>query len=172
MYQGPSKKRRLSQKGLKYPNLIPLMNMFIVIIPMMMVIMVSVHLALIGINLPVAEGGGGSEIEQNEEEDLPKIITLALLPDKFEIMVEGTKEVNKIPLLESDTESLKYDFLSLDQIISHLKKENEKQNTIEILPDPQVQFDILLRAIDICKNNGFPNIKYLTVTKKYYQAKP
>jgi len=171
VYKGPSKERRLSQKEQRHPNLIPLMNMFIVIIPMMMMIMVSVHLALVGINLPVAEGGGGSELEQ-EEEELPKTITLALLTDRFEIMVEGTKEVNKIPLLESGSGSLNYDFISLDQNINLLKKENEKQTTIEILPDPQVKFDILLRSIDICKNNGFPNIKYLTVSKKYYQANP
>ncbi|HHE37136.1 MAG TPA: hypothetical protein ENL20_00990 [Candidatus Cloacimonetes bacterium] len=172
MYQGPSKERRLSQKRQKYPNLIPLMNMFIVIIPMMMMIMVSVHLALVGINLPVAEGGGGSEIEQKEEAELPKKITLALLTDRFQISIEGIKDIIEIPALSENAGKIKYDFLSLDQNINHLKKENENQNTIEILPDPQVQFDILLRSIDICKSNGFPNIKYLTVSKKYYQAKP
>ncbi len=144
------------------------MNLFIVIIPMLMTIMVSVHLAMIAITLPAPStdaSNGGEEEEQMEES--PKMITLALFPDRFEIMVEGDKGVTEILQLSPG----RHDFVTLDKNMAELKIAHEKQGTIEVLPDPTVRFDTLLRSIDICKSNDFPNIKYLTALTKYYRAK-
>ncbi len=168
MAYGPSKNRSRSQNEVREPNLIPIMNLFIVIIPMLMTIMVTVHLAMIEITLPTeSAGGGGGDDAQEQLEDLPKIITLALLPDRFEIMVEGIDDIITIPQLSTGT----YDYFTLDENIARLKKSNENQGTIDLLPDPTVKFDTLLRSIDICKSNNFPNIKYLTSLTKYYKAK-
>lgn len=169
MAYGPSQNRSRSQYEPREPNLIPIMNLFIVIIPMLMTIMVTVHLAMIEITLPTesADGGGGGDDAQEQLEDLPKIITLALLPDRFEIMVEGIDDIITIPQLSTGT----YDYFTLDANIARLKENNENQGTIELLPDPTVKFDTLLRSIDICKSNNFSNIKYLTSLTKYYKAK-
>ncbi len=169
MAYGPSKNRSRSQNEVREPNLIPIMNLFIVIIPMLMTIMVTVHLAMIEITLPTesAAGGGGGDDAQEQLEDLPKVITLALLPDRFEIMVEGIDDIISIPQLSTGT----YDYFTLDENIARLKENNENQGTIDLLPDPTVKFDTLLRSIDICKSNNFPNIKYLTSLTKYYKAK-
>ncbi|MDA3814099.1 MAG: biopolymer transporter ExbD [Candidatus Cloacimonetes bacterium] len=169
MAYGPSKNRSRSQNETREPNLIPIMNLFIVIIPMLMTIMVTVHLAMIEITLPTesAGGGGADEAQEQSEEEIPKVITLALLPDRFEIMVEGIEKIITIPQLSVGT----YDYFTLDENISRLKKSNENQGTVELLPDPSVKFDTLLRSIDICKSNNFPNIKYLTSATKFYKAK-
>ncbi|MCD6322468.1 MAG: biopolymer transporter ExbD [Clostridiales bacterium] len=168
MAYGPSKNRSRSQNEPREPNLIPIMNLFIVVIPMLMTIMVTVHLAMIEITLPTeAAGGGGGDEATEELEELPKIITLALLPDRFEIMVEGIEDIITIPQLSVGT----YDYFTLDRNIARLKENNENQGTIDLLPDPTVKFDTLLRSIDICKSNNFPNIKYLTSSTKYYKAK-
>jgi len=135
---------------------------------MLMTIMVSVHLAMIEITLPAQSAGSGNGEEAEEQvEDPPKMITLALFPDRFEIMVEGDKGVTEIPQLSPG----RHDFVTLDKNIAELKIAHEKQGTIEVLPDPTVRFDTLLRSIDICKSNNFPNIKYLTALTKYYRAK-
>lgn len=165
MAYGPSKNRSRSQFEPREPNLIPIMNLFIVIIPMLMTIMVTVHLAMIEIVLQTESSGGGGG-DQEQAEDIPKVITLALFPDRFEIKVEGVDDVIKIPQLAAGT----YDYFTLDKHISLLKERNEKQGTIDLLPDPSVKFDTLLRSIDICKSNNFPNIKYLTSGTKYYKA--
>jgi len=173
VYQGPSSSRRLSQKEPRNPNLIPIMNLFIVVIPMLMTIMVSIHIAMIGINLTSSTGGGGGQQPEDKKEP-PKKITLALIPDRFEIQVEGQKETTIIPVISADSTgtdaNVKYDFITLDKDIIELKKKYENQNTIVVLPYSGVKYDILLRAIDVCKDNGFPIIKYLTVTKKYYRV--
>ena len=168
MAYGPYQNRTGSQHEHREPNLIPIMNLFIVIIPMLMTIMVSVHLAMIAITLPAPSTGAGNGEEAEEQvEELPKMITLALFPDRFEIMVEGDKGVTEIPQLSPG----RHDFVTLDKNMAELKIAHEKQGTIEVLPDPTVRFDTLLRSIDICKSNDFPNIKYLTALTKYYRAK-
>ena len=167
MAYGPSKNRSESQHEPREPNLIPIMNLFIVVIPMLMTIMVSVHLAMIEITLPTSGGGGAGSGEEQVEQDIPLVITLALFPDRFEIKLEGVEKVVEIPLLAPG----KYDYSTLDMKLAQLKEENPNQGTVEILPDPAVTFDTLLRSIDLCKSNNFPNIKYLTASTKYYQAK-
>lgn len=167
MAYGPSKNRTGSQHEHREPNLIPIMNLFIVIIPMLMTIMVSVHLAMIAITLPTPAGGGNGEEAEEQVEEPPKMITLALFPDRFEIKVEGDKKITEIPQLSPG----RHDFVTLDKNMAELKALHAKQGTIEVLPDPTVRFDTLLRSIDICKSNDFPNIKYLTALTKYYRAK-
>lgn len=167
MAYGPSKNRSESQHEPREPNLIPIMNLFIVVIPMLMTIMVSVHLAMIEITLPTSGGGGAGSGEEQVEQDIPLVLTLALFPDRFEIKVEGVEKVVEIPQLAPE----KYDYSTLDMNLAQLKENNPNQGTMEILPDPAVSFDTLLRSIDLCKSNNFPNIKYLTASTKYYQAK-
>ncbi len=167
MAYGPSKNRSEKQHEPREPNLIPIMNLFIVVIPMLMTIMVSVHLAMIEITLPTSSGGGAGSGEEQVEQDIPLVITLALFLDRFEIKVEGVEKVVEIPQLAPG----KYDYSILDMNLAQLKENNPNQGTMEILPDPDVSFDTLLRSIDLCKSNNFPNIKYLTTSTKYYQAK-
>ncbi len=167
MAYGPSKNRSESQHEPREPNLIPIMNLFIVLIPMLMTIMVSVHLAMIEITLPTSSSGGGAGEGEEQVEDIPRVLTLALFLDRFEIMVEGVEKVVAIPQLAPG----KYDYSTLDMNLAQLDVDNPNQGTMEILPDPDVAFDTLLRSIDLCKSNNFPNIKYLTASTKYYQAK-
>ena len=61
MAYGPSKNRSASDSEPREPNLIPIMNLFIVVIPMLMTIMVSVHLAMIEITLPTSGGGAAGD---------------------------------------------------------------------------------------------------------------
>ncbi|HHE38978.1 MAG TPA: hypothetical protein ENL20_10455 [Candidatus Cloacimonetes bacterium] len=163
MAYGPSRSRSKSLRESRSPNLIPIMNLFIVIIPMLMTIMISVRLAMIEITLP-AQGGKQEEETLNEP---PKALTLVLYPDRFEIKVEDEEGVIKIPQLAEN----EYDFVTLDKEIERLKQEFPQQFTMEILPDPNVKFDTLLRSIDICKSHDFPNVKYLTTKTKVYKAK-
>ncbi|MCD6181190.1 MAG: biopolymer transporter ExbD [Candidatus Cloacimonetes bacterium] len=167
MAYGPSKNRKLSKREPKEPNLIPIMNLFIVIIPMLMTIMVSVHLAMLEITLPTTGSGGATE---QAEVQPPVRIVLALYSDRFEVKVGEDEEITTIPKRQSDSAG-EYDFVKLDEILASLAQENQNQDTVELLPAPDVKYDILLRAIDLCKNNGFPSVKYLTTSTKLYRKK-
>jgi len=167
MAYAPSKSRRLSKKEPKDLNLIPIMNLFIVIIPMLMTIMVSVHLAMIEITLPKASS---QQVNQETEVEPPPRIILAIFEDRFELSV-GEEDTMTIDSKVTSEQGLTFDYMKLDSEISKLKLKYDAQNTVDIFPDPKVRFDTLLRSIDICKDNSFPNIKYLTSSKKYFKAK-
>lgn len=167
MAYAPSKSRRLSKKESKDLNLIPIMNLFIVIIPMLMTIMVSVHLAMIEITLPKASS---QQVNQELEVEPPPRIILAIFEDRFELTV-GEEDALIIEASVTSESGITFNYMKLDSEISKLKLKHETQSTVDIFPDPNVRFDTLLRSIDICKDNSFPNIKYLTSSKKYYKAK-
>ncbi len=170
MAYGPSKSRKISKKEPKEPNLIPIMNLFIVVIPMLMTMMVSVHLAMLEITLPVPEGGGGGQENTEQKEEPPKEIVLGLFPNKFEINIEDDEDVIQIPVLDDSTVPALYNYTELNTKMAEVKKEHQNQETVKIIPDPKVKYDTLLRAVDICKSNGFPKITYSTILKKFYRA--
>ena len=137
------------------------MNLFIVVIPMLMTIMVTVPLAMNEISI-----SGGKPSQESAEEAL-KNIKLSLFADGFGIEVEGDEEIMEIPLQENGS----YDFKALNQQLSALKELNKNQKNITIAPDNNVLYDILLSSIDICKLNDFPVVKYKGTGTKYYRGK-
>ena len=151
----PSKRRKYSQGEGKEPNLIPIMNLFLVLIPALMTMMVVTHLAMIGIDYTSSSGGG-------DNKDEPKLdkITLKILMNGFDLMI-GEEDPYSIAAIDS-TANL-YDMAKLDEKLNEIKEENQEQNVIFIMTDPDVIYDILLRSIDLCKMNGFPNVKYIPV---------
>lgn len=158
---GPSRNRSRKVFETRNPNLIPVMNLFIVIIPMLMTIMISVRLALIEITLPAQSN---QKPAQNEK---IRKLTLVLYEDRFELKVEDDEGFITIQNLENGTP----DYPRLDEKVADLKKRFPNQIGMEILPDPNLKFDTLLRSIDICKSNGFTEVKYLTTRTRLYQAK-
>lgn len=161
MAYAPSKQRRLKRQEAKELNLIPIMNLFIVVIPMLMTIMVTVPLAMNEISL----SSGGSTSSKSTENTL-KNIKLSLFADGFGIEVEGEEDIIEIPLQEDGS----YDFKALNQQLSALKELNQDQKNITVAPDNNVLYDILLSSIDICKLNDFPVVKYKGRKTGYYRA--
>lgn len=167
MAHAPSKIRNVNRRDSKGLNLIPIMNLFIVIIPMLMTIMVSVHLAMVEIVLP-KKGIAKAVVEKSEK---PKTLRLNIMSDSFEIVIIEDNNSIMIPVLDDTIVPAEFDYLALNDKLMELKGNHPEQNTMEILPDPDVKYDTLLRTIDICKMNNFPNIKYKFLSKQIIRAK-
>lgn len=167
MAYAPSKSRSLNRLDSKGLNLIPIMNLFIVIIPMLMTIMVSVHLAMIEIVLP--KKGSTIPADQALSTEM-KTLRLNITTEAFELMIVEDDQTINIPALDLNSVPAKFDFVSLNQYLLELKEQFPKQNTMEILPDPDVKYDTLLRSIDICKLNDFSNIRYKLISTKTFRA--
>lgn len=167
MAYAPSKSRSINRLDSKGLNLIPIMNLFIVIIPMLMTIMVSVHLAMIEIVLPKKGSTPSADQELSTE---MKTLRLNIMRDAFELMIVEDEKTINIPALDISSVPAAFDFVSLNQNLMELKEEYPKQNTMEILPDPDVKYDTLLRSIDICKLNNFSNIRYKLISTKTYKV--
>lgn len=171
----PSQSRRLSKKKSQDLNLVPIMNLFLVVIPMLLMMMVTVNLAMIAIDYSAsaqkadAKGAG----KDKKDKDLPQVITLKILMKSIELDF-GVKKIKNIiiPALDENYPA-KYDFLALDQKLVELKKDEkfQEENTIIVLTEPDVIYDALIKTIDICKQDGFTNVKFVTAKKVFLRKK-
>ncbi|MDZ4120847.1 MAG: hypothetical protein U1C33_00390 [Candidatus Cloacimonadaceae bacterium] len=149
----------------KEPNLIPVMNLFLTIIPFLMLFVAYSSLALLAVSLEAAGGGGdsGGGGSGGGQTDLPmyQIIIYGANPDpakinSFEIVDEGNKRViSHIKQLNG-----RYDFNQLSFQLSQLKSRSPQVDDIKVLPFGDVLFEVLLQTIDLCKENKFIKVNY------------
>jgi biopolymer transport protein ExbD len=168
----PSQKRRGNFSESKELNLIPIMNLFIVVLPMLLTIYVSVKMTMLEIAL---SAGGGASAEEEMTEEPPKNISLGLFRSGFEIKIGDDTNDAQAPRIEipaKDTTqvvaNLRYDFIKLDEELEKLKKEHENQSTIAVIAAGNLRFDALTTAIDVCKMNQFTDINYTPMQKKFF----
>ncbi|MBW6515984.1 MAG: biopolymer transporter ExbD [Candidatus Cloacimonetes bacterium] len=158
---GASKRRIQKSSHLQEINLIPIMNLFITIIPMLLMITVTVHMALLSLNLTASGmSGTGEGSGVSGTGDKVKEIKLVLYVDRFELFEEGNVEPIVIPAGIFEDGELRHDYRALDLFIEDIKNRNMDINEIRIAPYPDVYYGTLIRAIDICKLRGFPEVKY------------
>jgi hypothetical protein len=148
------------------------MNLFVTIIPFLMLMVVISQVALVALNFTseggqgaAGTGGGGGESTKQIE------IHLMLLdnPDAglFQGMeirdkIDGTE--HKLPVLEEGV----YDFYRLNNLLIDLKKRHVDTSEIAVIVHPEVVYDTLIRTIDLCKQNGFPTVHYKNPINVYF----
>ena len=136
------------------------------LIPALMTMMVSVHLAMIGINY--SSSAKSSESGEGDKKDVPKSTQLRILNTSFEIHVDGQDPI--VIVADSTASIVIYDFFELDKKLKEIKAAHEDQNTIFVMTDSNVLFDTLMRSIDSCKLNDFTNVKYVSLRKSYIRS--
>jgi biopolymer transport protein ExbD len=165
MINGPSSRRRLSREETDL-NLIPIMNLFIVIVPMLITMWVSVQMAMLAIDI----SSGTASSVSNQKIKLKKI-EVGLFKNDIQVKVQGDKNVLHIPVIDSLTVPRKYDMFALDRKLAEIHKRYPEQKGITLVPAPDVKYNTLLKAIDISKFNGFENIEYSISSVKTFVKK-
>jgi biopolymer transport protein ExbD len=161
MASGASKRRIQKSAGMQDLNLIPMMNLFIIIIPLLLTITVTVHMAFLSLDLSASGTGGSGEGESSgQAESRSKEIRLILYSDRFEIREEGVTDPIIIPARVSEDGTVVYNYAMLDNILAEIKTRNTEISEIRITPYPDVLYGTLIRAIDMSKIRGFPDVKY------------
>ncbi|MCB5253548.1 MAG: biopolymer transporter ExbD [Candidatus Cloacimonadaceae bacterium] len=172
VYRPSQARQQKSQTAPEEPNLVPIMNLFVTIIPFLMLLVVVSQVALVALNFsseggPGASGeggGGGGEADKQIEIHL-------MLRDKpdaglFQGMeirdIDGTK--HKLPALGESH----YDFPGLNSLLIDLKADHADTNEIAVIVHPEVVYDTLIRTIDLCKQNGFPTVHYKNPKNVYF----
>jgi len=131
------------------PNLMPVMNLFLTIVPILMLMLVGTQVALLSLNLNQAARVGNQ----------PATVKLSVIIHAagsiaFEI-IQPERKNNVIP---KDNGS--YDYAKLKQEIQSLKSGYNESSEINIVPNPNVSYDDLIKTIDICRSEGFRNVHY------------
>ncbi|MDI3504337.1 MAG: hypothetical protein PWP64_1273 [Candidatus Cloacimonadota bacterium] len=171
VYRPSQARQQKSQTAPQEPNLVPIMNLFITIIPFLMFMIVISQVALVALNFTSEGGqanpnegpGGGGESEKQIE------IHLMLKedpPDLFPGMeireIDGT--THKLPVLRENV----YDFVGLNDLLLEMKQRHPDTSDIAVIVHPDVLYDTLIRTIDLCKVNGFVNVHYKNPKSSFY----
>jgi len=145
-------------------DLLPVMNLFCVIIPFLLLSASFLEITVIemspteGIS---ASGAGTTSLQRSEEELLqPKVIMTE--SDMFLGTVFGTRHVGEVFMEERDGVMVpSYDFDSLGVALSDLREELDREfatipvSKIVLLTSDDVRYDNIVMAIDVCSEHGF-----------------
>ncbi len=140
------------------PNLVPIMNLFLGIIPFLMMMVVITEVAMVSLNFS-ASGGGGSGDGGGGAGGASKEIKIVIMNSEglemfpgFEIKdTDGTKTA-----VRNSENKGNYNFIALDRKLNDIKNRNSDVNDITIVVYPDVKYGALIQTIDLSKKNGFP----------------
>lgn len=164
-YRPSEGRNQKKQTPPEQPNLVPLMNLFITIVPFLLTIVVISQVAMVALNFTSPGGGGpggGSGGIGGSGEDIKVIIMASegnqLYPG-FEIRGWAGKSI-------AIRNKNSYDFITLNQTLAAIRK-NVTTDRITVVVYPDVLYGSLIQTIDLCKANGFPNVIYKPATVSY-----
>lgn len=138
--------RRYQQGDL---NITPVMNIFLILVPFLLLTAVFVRIAVIEFSLP----GASKQSEIQEAKQSKAIVTILAINEKgFELKTEGAR----FPIILKKQDN--FDFQTLVEKLKKVKELHEDTEDIIIAPQASIKYDTIIKVMDRCRENGFPNI--------------
>lgn len=132
-------------------NLTPIMNLFVALIPFLLLSAVFFHLRIIKGSVPAATEGQ-TDIAKGED---MVTMTVQIDPDEgFHISASSSTLPPAIvnPLAKTiKRKSGQYDFVSLSQYMRTIKRKWDKSDTVIIVADPRVKYKELVKTMDAAR---------------------
>jgi len=131
-------------------NITPVMNLFLVLIPFLLLTAVFVRIAVLELSLPSLSQAKNSQAAKPQKPVI--VILLAITENGFEMKAPGVK-IAPIPRRNG-----RFQFKLLRRDLKALKKKYPDTEDITIQPDEAVLYDTIVKVMDACRESGFPNI--------------
>lgn len=130
----------------------PIMNLFLILVPFLLVAAEFVNIAVLDMSLP--QLNTNANVTQTTTE-LPKQSILSTL----EIDDNGM-QVNSptftFPAIKKSAGG--YDYNALKAQLAQIKQKFPEAADMVIAPQDQIKYDIVIQVMDRCREQGFPNI--------------
>lgn len=154
------------------PDLVPLMNLFLTVIPFLLLMLVITQVALVAFNFSAAPPGKPATADGTEglKKDVPEVTVIITASQDslnttfpgFEIREPG---VISYPVLLKNGQ---YDYIKLDAGLKAIRERFPDLQDISVVPYNDVKYDTLIKTIDICRSNNFANVHYRAPQVRYY----
>lgn len=159
----PSEGRNQKKQGPPVqPNLVPIMNLFMTIIPFLLSMIVISQVAMVALNFSAA-GGGGSEGGSGGGGGATQEVKIIVMASEGNLMFPGFEirdpSGENQTFRNSDNRG-DFNFVALNTALGNIKNRNKDMGDITIVVYPDVLYGTLIQTIDLCKQNGFPNVIY------------
>jgi len=128
-------------------NITPIMNIFVILIPFLLLTATFVRIAIIELSLPTLDQSGGGEASEKEL----TVLVVAISPEGFEVK---TSE-KKFPLIPKVGE--RFDYRELKEKLREVKQQFPKLEDVIISPTSEIRYETIIKVMDQCREVGFPN---------------
>ncbi len=128
-------------------NITPVMNIFLILVPFLLLTAVFVRISILEFSLPGSESEAQSANQQN-----PVVTVLSITEQGFELRTKG----KKFPQIAKADTSFNFDAL-IDRL-REVKSTHQETEDIIIAPSAAIKYDTIIKVMDCCRENGFPNI--------------
>lgn len=121
-------------------NITAFMNLMVVLVPFLLMTAVFSHLSILELNLPNPESGSSNSKKA--------AFDLKMLIRKNSITVlNGNRIIKKIP-----AKNKQHNFKILSQILTQIKAKYESKQSITILSEADIPYEILVQAMDASRS--------------------
>ncbi|MFQ5707082.1 MAG: ExbD/TolR family protein [bacterium] len=130
-------------------NITPVMNIFLILVPFMLLTAVFVKIAVLEFSLPSTE----QQSRPMPADPKKVVVTFIGITEKgFELKTQGMK----IPIIRKNKDN--FDFRTLVAKLKEVKTLHKDSEDIIIAPQASIKYDVIIKVMDRCRENGFPNI--------------
>ena len=131
-------------------NLTAVMNIFLILIPFLLLTAVFVRIAVLELALPNLNRQAPLTQEKKSKSTILNI--LLIQRTGFELKSPDLR-FTPIP-----TKNRRYDWESLKQQLEKVKTKYPESEDIIISPENEIKYDTIISVMDRCREAGFPNI--------------
>jgi biopolymer transport protein ExbD len=132
-------------------NMVPIMNLFLAMIPFLLSCAAFFQAAVINASVPALSEGSDEAPGDEPKKELQRItLSLQMTAEGFLLSGQGDQpeEELKAVISKIPKQNGEYDFDRLAERAAELHKKYPKSDTVVLLPDKDVTYDMLVKAMD------------------------
>jgi biopolymer transport protein ExbD len=144
-------KRRRAEEPVEM-NMVPIMNLFLAMIPFLLSCAAFFQAAMINASVPaLSEGSDEPAPDEEPKKELKKItLNLQVTKDGFTLSAQGDQPEDELKAIAKTIPKKdgEYDYETLATTCKELHDKYNKSDTVVILPDKDVLYDTLVQTMD------------------------
>ncbi len=147
--------RRIRKKGPEL-SLIPIMSLFLILVPMLLLTAEFERAAVVDLFLPSSDVKPSSR-----NKSAPGLnLTISLTPNKITIVANGKKKTIK-PVKKGN--EIAYDLEKLTEELYRLKKRYPSSGEVVLLIDGEIPYETIIQVMDACREKILPTGDRITL---------
>jgi biopolymer transport protein ExbD len=144
-----SRRARSSSQPQEDLNITPIMNVFMILVPFLLLTAAFAQTAMVDLSLPVS----ADSKEQQDEELIDLNLRVSIIPAG--LRVEGTAaSLELVPRLSDGG----YDFDRLATQLTTVRKSFPDERAVVVAASPSIRYQTVVQVMDRCKAVGFSDI--------------
>jgi biopolymer transport protein ExbD len=135
-------------------NLLPIMNLFVALVPFLLVGTAFFHMQVINVSVPTNSNEPAStKIVRKSSKNAEVVMTVQITKKGFKVF--GICEDLPTKEVESFTKTFgrkrKFNFEGLSRFLANIKRKYKKSNTVIVVPDKNIPYWAVIRTIDAAR---------------------